>query len=132
MVLGEAGKARKNIDETLLDSERVQDAIADIVKKEYDPNIRNNRSEAILVALEVRLDDLHLVRVRRGPRREAGDDGRSIAEHLAQLRQVVLEHPDALAVLVVVPPLLLRRVALLLQQLLELRDWLASACPSGS
>ena len=44
--LGETGKARKNIDETLLDSERIQDAIAGIVKKEYDPNIRNNRSEA--------------------------------------------------------------------------------------
>ena len=44
--LGETGKARKNIDETLLDSERIQDAIAAIVKKEYDPSIRNNRSEA--------------------------------------------------------------------------------------
>ena len=30
--LGETGKARKNIDETLLDSERIQDAIADIMR----------------------------------------------------------------------------------------------------
>ena len=43
--LGEPGRARKNVDEALLDSERIQDEIATIMKEEYEGNNRTEETK---------------------------------------------------------------------------------------